>query len=83
MKRVTLGRTGLTVSEICLGSMTWGSQNTEAEGNAQLDMARDHGVNFIDTAEMYPVNPIRAETAGDSERVIGRCWPHWAGATRW
>lgn len=72
MKRVTLGRTGLTVSEICLGSMTWGSQNTEAEGHAQLDMARDHGVNFIDTAEMYPVNPIRAETAGDSERVIGR-----------
>lgn len=71
MKYNTLGRTDLKVSALCLGSMTWGTQNTMAEGHAQIDMALDHGVNFIDTAEMYPVNPISAETAGDSERVIG------------
>ena len=71
MQRIALGTTGLDVSEICLGSMTWGSQNTEAEGHAQLDMARDHGVNFIDTAEMYPVNPVQAETVGRTEEIIG------------
>ncbi|NTT85978.1 aldo/keto reductase [Tabrizicola fusiformis] len=71
MQRIALGTTGLTVSEICLGSMTWGSQNSETEGHAQLDMARDHGVNFIDTAEMYPVNPVRAETVGRTEEIIG------------
>ena len=71
MQRIALGTTGLNVSEICLGSMTWGSQNTEAEGHAQLDLARDHGVNFIDTAEMYPVNPVRAETVGRTEEIIG------------
>lgn len=71
MKRVQLGRTGLTVSEFCLGSMTWGSQNTEAEGHAQLDLAVAAGVNFIDTAEMYPTNPVRAETVGDTETIIG------------
>jgi len=51
--------------------MTWGSQNTFAEGHAQADMAVDHGVTFWDTAEMYPTNPVRAETVGDTERVIG------------
>lgn len=66
-----LGRTGLKVSAICLGSMTWGTQNTTAEGHAQIDMALDHGVNFIDTAEMYPTNPLSKETQGDTERVIG------------
>ncbi len=71
MQHIALRTTGLTVSEICLGSMTWGSQNTEAEGHAQLDLARDHGVNFIDTAEMYPVNPVRAETVGRTEEIIG------------
>lgn len=71
MKRIALGRTGLTVSEICLGTMTWGSQNTEAEGHAQMDMALDHGVDFWDTAEMYPVNPVRAETVGRTEEIIG------------
>jgi aryl-alcohol dehydrogenase-like predicted oxidoreductase len=71
MKMKPLGRTGIMVSELCLGSMTWGTQNTEAEGHAQMDCALDFGVNFIDTAEMYPVNPISAETIGDSERVIG------------
>lgn len=71
MRINTLGRTDIEVSELCLGSMTWGTQNTTAEGHAQIDMSLDHGVNFIDTAEMYPVNPISAKTTGNSERVIG------------
>lgn len=65
-----LGRTGIEVSAICLGTMTWGEQNTEAEAHAQLDAALAAGVNFIDTAEMYPVPP-RAETYGLTERYIG------------
>lgn len=71
MKMNTLAGGQLDVSTLCLGSMTWGSTNTEAEGHAQIDMFLDHGGNFIDTAEMYPVNPVRAETCGASERVIG------------
>ncbi|WP_166416665.1 aldo/keto reductase [Cochlodiniinecator piscidefendens] len=71
MRYVPLGQTDLKISELCLGSMTWGTQNTTAEGHAQIDMALDHGVNCIDTAEMYPVNPISAETVGDTEKVIG------------
>ena len=71
MKMNPLGHTGLMVSELCLGSMTWGSQNTAAEGHAQIDRALEAGVNFVDTAEMYPVNPIRAETVGRSEQIIG------------
>lgn len=71
MKMNPLGRTGLTVSELCLGSMTWGTQNTEAEGHAQIDHALGAGINFIDTAEMYPVNPISAETLGRTEEIIG------------
>jgi len=66
-----LGRTDLKVSSLCLGSMTWGTQNTEAEGHAQIDMALDHGINFIDTAEMYPTTPMSKETQGDTERIIG------------
>ncbi len=65
-----LGRTGIDVSAVCLGTMTWGEQNTEAEAHAQLDAAVDAGINFIDTAEMYPVPP-RAETYGLTERYIG------------
>lgn len=71
MKRISLGKTGLMVSEICLGTMTWGSQNSQAEGHAQMDMALDHGVDFWDTAEMYPVNPVLAETVGRTEAIIG------------
>ena len=71
MQTLTLGKTGLTVSEICLGTMTWGSHNTESEGHAQADMALDHGVSFWDTAEMYPTNPVRAETVGRTEEIIG------------
>jgi len=71
MKYVKLGRSDISVSEICLGSMTWGTQNTMEEGHAQIDMALDRGINFIDTAEMYPVNPVSAETAGRTEEIIG------------
>ncbi|MBY6242255.1 NADP(H)-dependent aldo-keto reductase [Methylosinus sp. Sm6] len=65
-----LGRTDLRVSAIMLGTMTFGEQNTEADGHAQLDYALDRGVNFIDTAEMYSIPP-RAETQGSTERIIG------------
>lgn len=66
-----LGRTGINVSALCLGSMTWGAQNSMAEGHAQIDRALDHGVNFIDTAEMYPTAPIKAGTTGTTETIIG------------
>ncbi|WP_420563704.1 NADP(H)-dependent aldo-keto reductase [Thalassobaculum sp.] len=65
-----LGRTGLNVSLICLGTMTYGKQNTEAEGHAQMDLALDRGINFFDTAEMYAVPPT-AETYGRTEEIIG------------
>lgn len=71
MKHVPLGDTGLLVSGLCLGTMTWGSHNTEAEGHAQMDQAMDHGVTFWDTAEMYPSNPVRLETVGHTEAIIG------------
>lgn len=71
MRMTTLGRTGIEVSKFCLGSMTWGTQNTQAEGHAQIDRARAAGINFIDTAEMYPVNPLSAQTQGRTEEVIG------------
>lgn len=70
MKYRRLGTTDLDVSVICLGTMTWGEQNSEAEGHAQMDYALDHGVNFIDTAEMYSV-PARRETYGRTEEIIG------------
>jgi aryl-alcohol dehydrogenase-like predicted oxidoreductase len=71
MKQVALGSSGLVVSSICLGTMTWGSQNTEAEGHAQMDRALERGVNFWDAAEMYPVNPVKAATVGRTEEIIG------------
>ena len=70
MKYTTLPSTAIKVSKICLGSMTWGNQNTEAEGHAQMDFALDHGVNFFDTAELYPV-PAAAETQGLTSKYIG------------
>lgn len=82
MKMLPLGKTGLTVSELCLGTMTWGTQNTEADGHAQMDMALEAGVNFWDTAEMYPVNPVRAETAGRTEEIIGSWFASRAGRER-
>lgn len=70
MKFRTLGRTGIKVSAICLGTMTFGSQNDEAEGHAQLDLARDRDINFIDTAEMYPY-PRHSDTYGLTEQIVG------------
>ena len=71
MKYTTLGTSDLNVSKICLGTMTFGEQNNEAEAHAQIDMAIDYGVNFIDTAEMYSIPP-RPETYGKTEEIIGR-----------
>ena len=65
-----LGNTDLNVSLICLGTMTFGQQNSEAEGHQQLDYALEKGVNFIDTAELYSV-PGSKETQGSTERIIG------------
>lgn len=70
MEKRRLGQTGLSVSKICLGTMTWGQQNTEAEGHAQMDLALSRGVNFLDTAELYPIPPMR-ETQGRTEEFIG------------
>jgi aryl-alcohol dehydrogenase-like predicted oxidoreductase len=70
MKKHHLGRTDLTVSRVCLGTMTFGEQNTEADAHSQLDYALERGINFVDTAEMYPVPPS-AGTQGATERFIG------------
>ena len=70
MEYRTLPGSTLHVSAICLGTMTFGQQNSEAEGHAQLDYAFARGVNFIDTAEMYPVPP-RADTVHATERIVG------------
>ncbi|MWD30033.1 aldo/keto reductase [Aquicoccus sp. SCR17] len=71
MKMNPLGRTGIEVSELCLGTMTYGNQTPPEDAFAQMDLALERGVNFFDTAEMYPVNPVRAETVGRSEEIIG------------
>ncbi|MBY6003216.1 aldo/keto reductase [Salipiger bermudensis] len=71
MKMNPLGRTGMTVSELCLGTMTFGNQTAPEDGHAQIERALDAGINFIDTAEMYPVNPVRAETIGRTEEILG------------
>ena len=70
MKYTTLPNTDIQVSKVCLGTMTFGQQNTEAEGHAQMDYALEQGVNFFDTAEMYSV-PARQETYGSTERILG------------
>ncbi len=70
MKYTKLPNTDIKVSKICLGTMTWGNQNTEAEGHEQMDYAVEQGINFFDVAEMYPV-PATPETYGDTERIIG------------
>ena len=70
MKYTTIPHTDIQVSKICLGTMTWGNQNTQTEGFEQMDYALEKGVNFFDTAELYPV-PANAETYADTERIIG------------
>jgi aryl-alcohol dehydrogenase-like predicted oxidoreductase len=79
MKQIALADTGLMVSEFCLGTMTWGSQNTEAEGHEQIALALSEGVTFWDTAEMYPTNPVRAETIGGTETIIGNWFARQGG----
>jgi len=71
MKMNRLGRTGIEVSELCLGTMTFGTQTTLEQGHAQIERAHDAGITFMDTAEMYPVNPVRAETTGVTEQIVG------------
>ncbi|MFP4271875.1 MAG: aldo/keto reductase, partial [Halothiobacillaceae bacterium] len=71
MNHRRIGHSDLQVSELCLGTMTFGEQNDLAEAHAQLDQAVAAGVNFIDTAEMYPVPP-RAQTQGETERMVGQ-----------
>ena len=70
MKKRILGTTDIEVSEICLGTMTWGQQNSQEEGFEQMDYALDMGINFFDTAEMYAVPP-KKETQGSTETIIG------------
>ncbi|GGI78759.1 NADP(H)-dependent aldo-keto reductase [Shewanella gelidii] len=71
MKYHRLGHSSLEVSQLCLGSMTWGAQNSQSEAFDQLDLAISQGINFIDTAEMYPVPP-QADTQGDTETILGQ-----------
>lgn len=77
----TLGNTGLPVSQIALGTMTWGEQNSESEAFEQIDIALAHGVNLIDVAELYPVPP-RPETQGETERILGRYLQQHGGRDR-
>ena len=70
MDYTVLPNTDIKVSKICLGTMTWGNQNTQKDGFSQMDFATDHGVNFFDTAELYPV-PATKETQGRTSRIIG------------
>ncbi|NBA94629.1 NADP(H)-dependent aldo-keto reductase [Pseudomonas sp. R5(2019)] len=78
----TLGRTDLSVSALCLGTMTWGEQNDQAEAFAQIERAKDAGINFIDTAEMYPVPP-RPETYASTERIIGNWFKERGDRADW
>ena len=79
MKYRAIPRTDLSVSLIGLGTMTWGEQNTEAEGHEQMDYAVERGINLFDVAEMYPVPP-RAETCHETERIIGTWFASRPGA---
>ncbi|MEM1005806.1 MAG: aldo/keto reductase [Pseudomonadota bacterium] len=71
MEMKPLGRTGIMVSDLCLGTMTFGSQTSEADSHMQMDMALAAGINFVDAAEMYPVNPVAKETIGRTETYLG------------
>jgi len=71
LKYKYLGKSDLRVSIYCLGSMTWGEASTEDEGHWQLEHSISNGINFVDTAEMYPTNPLRRETVGETEKIIG------------
>ena len=77
MRKTKLGASPLEVSEICLGTMTWGEQNSEAEAHAQIAWALERGINFIDTAEMYPIPPAQ-RTQGSTEKILG----NWLGKNK-
>ena len=70
MRYNALGQSGLEISALCLGTMTFGEQNSQKEAHQQLDYAMDHGINFIDTAELYAIPP-QADTYGKTEKIIG------------
>ena len=72
MKQLPLGRTDIVVPDLCLGTMTYGTHTLDDDAHRQIEICLDAGINFVDVAEMYPVNPVKAETAGMSEEVIGR-----------
>ncbi len=80
-----LGNSDIQVSALCLGTMTYGEQNDQSQAFEQLDYALAHGINFIDTAEMYPV-PAKAQTQGHRERIIGnwliRRWKQLSGQSQ-
>ena len=78
MRAIPLGSTDETITDYCLGTMTWSTQTPEADAHAQMDMALEAGIDVVDTAEMYPVNPVSAETVGDTETVIG----NWNAANK-
>ncbi|MCX7566477.1 aldo/keto reductase [Sulfitobacter sp. F26169L] len=82
MQMRKLGRTDIEVSKYCLGSMTWGTQTASADAHAQIDRALAAGINFVDTAELYPVNPISAETQGRTEGIIGDWFARSGGRAR-
>jgi aryl-alcohol dehydrogenase-like predicted oxidoreductase len=71
MRQVELGRTGIVVSEWCLGTMTYGNQTPQDDAHDQIQLSLDAGINFLDCAEMYPVNPVTKETVGRSEEILG------------
>jgi len=82
MQMRPMGRTGIQLSELCLGTMTFGSSTEEVDAHAQIDLALSSGINCIDTAELYPTAPMSAETQGDTETIIGRWnakYPHRRG----
>lgn len=83
MKRMTLGRTGTEVPDWCLGTMTFGNQTPEDDAHRQIDRALDAGIDFMDCAEMYPVNPVTAETVGLSEEILGRWFAKTGKRDEW
>ncbi|MGH1415290.1 MAG: aldo/keto reductase [Pelagimonas sp.] len=83
MKMNKLGRTGMEVSEFCLGTMTFGTQTGLEEAHAQIDYALAAGINFMDTAEMYPVNPTSAETMGNTEIIVGEWFAKTSRRNQW
>ncbi len=83
MKTRPLGRTGLSVSELCLGTMTFGSQTGIEDAHAQIDRALDAGINFMDVAEMYPVNPVAKETVGRTEEILGEWFARTGRRDEW